>query len=71
MESSKATAKHIQQVAGEIPAGQVHLMHHQCTQLPPGKEIELDIWPETAKPQDAGCSHDTEDTQHAETRSLF
>ena len=36
MESSKATAKHIQQVAGEIPAAQVQLMHHQCTQLPTG-----------------------------------
>ena len=34
MESSKATAKHIQQVAGDIPAAQVQLMHHQCTQLP-------------------------------------
>ena len=36
MESSKATAKHICQVAGEIPAAQVQLMHHQCTQLPTG-----------------------------------
>ena len=33
------------------------------------EEIELDIQPETVKPQDAGCSHDMEDTQHAETRS--
>ena len=36
MESSKATAKHIRQVAGDIPAAQVQLMHHQCTQLPTG-----------------------------------
>ena len=36
MESSKATAKHIRQVAGEIPAAQVQLMHHQHTQLPTG-----------------------------------
>ena len=34
MESSKAMAKHIQQVAGDIPAAQVQLMHHQHTQLP-------------------------------------
>ena len=34
MESSKATAKHIQKVAGDIPAAQVQLMHHRCTQLP-------------------------------------
>ena len=36
MESSKASAKHIRQVAGEIPAAQVQLMHHQHTQLPAG-----------------------------------
>ena len=36
MESSKATAKHIWQVAGDIPAAQVQLMHHQRTQLPAG-----------------------------------
>ena len=36
MESSKAMAKHIRQVAGDIPAAQVQLMHHQCTQLPTG-----------------------------------
>ena len=34
MESSKATAKHIRQVAGDTPAAQVQLMHHQHTQLP-------------------------------------
>ena len=34
MESSKAMAKHIRQVAGDIPAAQVQLMHHQRTQLP-------------------------------------
>ena len=34
MESSKAMAKHIRQVAGDIPAAQVQLMHHQHTQLP-------------------------------------
>ena len=36
MESSKAMAKHIRKVAGDIPAAQVQLMHHQCTQLPTG-----------------------------------
>ena len=34
MESSKATAKHIQQVAGDLPAAQIQLMQYQCTQLP-------------------------------------
>ena len=33
MESTKATAKHIQQVAGDLPAAQIHLVHHQQTKL--------------------------------------
>ena len=36
MESSKATAKHIRQVAGELLVAQIQLMQHQCTQLPAG-----------------------------------
>ena len=32
MESSKATAKHIQQVAGDLPVAQIQLMQHQCTE---------------------------------------
>ena len=34
MESSEATAKHIRQVAGDLPAAQIHLMCHQHTKLP-------------------------------------
>ena len=34
MESSKATAKHIQQVVGDLPAAQIQVMQHQHTQLP-------------------------------------
>ena len=37
MESSKATTKHIQQVAGDLPAAQIQLMQHQCTDLLMGK----------------------------------
>ena len=37
MESSKATTKHIRQVAGDLPAAQIHLMCHQQTELPAGK----------------------------------
>ena len=36
MESSKATAKHIRQVAGDLPVAQIQLMQHQCTELPAG-----------------------------------
>ena len=33
MESSKANAKHIRQVAGDLPVAQIQLMHHQHTEL--------------------------------------
>ena len=36
-ESSKATARHIKQVAGEMQATQIHLMRHQFTELSHGK----------------------------------
>ena len=36
MDSSKATAKHIRQVPGDLLAAQMQLMQHQCTQLPAG-----------------------------------
>ena len=36
-ESSKATARHTNQVAGEMQATQIHLMRHQCTELSNGK----------------------------------
>ena len=36
-ESSKATARHIKQVAGEMQTTQIHLMRYQCTELPHGK----------------------------------
>ena len=36
-ESSKATAHHIKQVAGDPQAVQINLLRHQCTELPPSK----------------------------------
>ena len=36
MDSSKATAKHIRQVAGDLPVAQIQLMQHQHTELPAG-----------------------------------
>ena len=61
MESSKATAKHIRQVAGDLPvssstvnATSTHpTFHWELSQ----KKTESDIWPETTKPQDPGSSH--------------
>ena len=37
MESSKATAHGIKQVAGDPQAAQINLCRHQCTELPSGK----------------------------------
>ena len=37
LESSKATAHHIKQVAGDPQAAQIYLLRHQCTELPAGK----------------------------------
>ena len=37
MESSKATARHIKQVAGDPQVAQINLMHHQHTELATGK----------------------------------
>ena len=34
MESTKATAKHIRQPAGDLPSAQIQLMQHQHTELP-------------------------------------
>ena len=47
-ESSKATVRHIKQVAGEMQATQIHLMRHQCTELPHGKNKK---WKPQAKPR--------------------
>ena len=37
LESSKATACHIKQVAGDLQAAQINLLRHQHTELPAGK----------------------------------
>ena len=37
LESSKATACYIKQVAGDLQAAQINLLRHQCTELPAGK----------------------------------
>ena len=37
MESSKTTARHIKQVAGDLQVAQINQMHHQCTELSNGK----------------------------------
>ena len=66
MESLKAMAKHIRQVAGDIPAAQVQLMWHQRTQLPARNYPRRKSNSTTSqKLQDTGSSHSAENTQHA------
>ena len=47
-ESSKTKGRHIKQVAGEMQATQIHLIRHQCTELPHGKYKK---WKPQAKPR--------------------
>ena len=47
-ESSKATARHIKQVAGEMQATQIHLIRHQHTELSNGKYKK---WKSQSKPR--------------------
>ena len=37
LQSSKSTAKYIKEVSDEPQATQIHLIRHQCTELPPNK----------------------------------
>ena len=49
MESSKATARHIKQVAGDPQVAQINLMHHQHTELPNGKYKKKNHKPSRSK----------------------
>ena len=61
MGSSKATAKHIKQVANEPQANQAHLMRHQCTELPINKFQRK--WRKCLKSRQATNRHYQEDKQ--------
>ena len=49
IESSKATARHIKQVAGDPKASQISLMCHQHTELPNGKHKKKNHKPSRSK----------------------
>ena len=75
MESSKAKAKHIRQVAGDIPAAQVQLMRHQHTQLPTGNYPKRNLHVTTSqklqncKTQEVPTMWKTPDTLRPDGRS--
>ena len=73
MESSKATAKHIRQVAGDLPVEQIQLMHHQCMELPTGSYIKwkktIKQKPQNHRPMEPHISRKPFDLQKLETQS--
>ena len=57
METSKATARHIQQVASDPQAAQINLMQHQCTDLPGSKHRKKKFYvkPRPPSPKNDAC----------------
>ena len=60
MESSKAAARHIKQVASDPQAAQINLMRHQCTDLPASKHKKRKPF---VKPKPPSHKNDTSDSQ--------
>ena len=58
MESSKATARHIKQVASDPKAAQINLMRHQCTDLTASKNRKRKPF---VKPRPPSHKNDTSD----------
>ena len=75
MESSKATAKHIRQVVGDLLAAQLQLIQHQCTQFPAGnyprrKQNSISIQkPQNCKTPEVPTSQKPLDTQRPDAHS--
>ena len=73
MKSSKATAKHIRQVAGDLPAAQIQLMHHQCMELLTRNYIKWKKMtkqkPQNHRPMEPHKSRKPFDLQKPETQS--
>ena len=72
MESSKATANHIRQVAGDLPVAQIQLMHHQHTELPTRNYIKQKTTKQKLqnhRPTEPHTSRKPFDLQKPETQS--
>ena len=66
MESSKATAFHIKQVAGNPQAVQINLLRHQCTELPAGnyKKKKSSVKPRQSNYKNHGNENSQVPSQH-------
>ena len=62
MESSKATAHLIKQVAGDPQAAQINLMRHQHTEIPPGKNKKKKSY---VKPKQLSHKHAVQENPQA------
>ena len=62
LESSKATARHIKQVAGDPQAAQINLLRHQRTELPAGKYKKKKSG---IKPRQSSHKHQGQEGYHA------
>ena len=75
MESSKAMAKHIRQVAGDLLVSQIKLMQHQHTQLPawnyPRRKHTSTTWrkPQNHKTPETPTSQKPSDLQKPDVHS--
>ena len=61
MESSKATTRHIKQMATDPKVVQINLVKHQCTELPSSKHKKRKSF---VKPRPPSHKNDTSDRQH-------
>ena len=65
LESSKATARHIKQVAGDPQAAQINLLRHQRTELPAGKYKKKRPG---IKPRQSSHKHQGQEGYHAQAQ---
>ena len=65
LESSKATACHIKQVAGDLQAVQINLLRHQRTELPAGKYKKKRS---TMKPRQSNSKNQSHEGYHSQVQ---
>ena len=63
LESSKSTARHIQQMSSEPQVTLVNLLRHQRTEIPPNKSKQKQFKNNKPRPQSMGYSSETNQQQ--------
>ena len=70
MKSSKATAKHIKQVAGDPQAVQINLMRHQCTEISTGKHKKRKSFVKPKQPSHKNVVHENPQASNYNKKSF-